>query len=79
MSAPFGGHGKTRISGCSWNHAQAALDILWMSYGYDSKYSMDMTVDIHEISPADLFVLPRGYPMDIHMDILWIHFQFINK
>ena len=26
---------------------------------------MEMTVDIHEISPADLFVLPRGYRFKI--------------
>ena len=54
----------------------------WRPYPGSTGYPMDMTVgyplDIHEMSPADLIVPTRKYPMDIHMDILWIRFQFIN-
>ena len=54
--------------------SQAALDILWMSYGYDSGYPMNMTVDIHKISPADLFVLIL---MDIRWTSIWIFYGSI--
>ena len=64
--------------------AKATLDIPWMSYRYDSWISIGYPLDIHEMSPADLIVLPRcrsisiGYPYDytekIYLVISWLYF-----